>query len=163
MTRIKNNFDLLVEDLYQAQQRARRVDKTAPAGKVARSRPTNLGKSRIVDWNAALLKAQADGTLKTVAVKLGTKKPAKPAALPNMNDASVPTALRHQALKQAIVAHASANDNLNSPISEPMLNRVLKMAKAGQLTNDQARRTVEYHSKGLALPTDVMRAIASNS
>jgi hypothetical protein len=42
-----------------------------------------------------------------------------------------------------------------------MLHRVLQMAKAGRLTDDQARRTVEHHSKGLALPTDVMRAISS--
>ncbi|REG61555.1 hypothetical protein B0G80_4408 [Paraburkholderia sp. BL6669N2] len=90
------------------------------------------------------------------------KKPAKAAALPDANDASTPATSRHEMLKQTIVAHAAAHDDLNSAISEQMLNRVLKMAKAGQLTNDQARRTVEYHSKGLALPTDVMRAIASN-
>ena len=90
------------------------------------------------------------------------KRSVKPAALPDTDDVPEPTVLRHEALKQAIVAHAAAHDNLNSPISEAMLNRVLKMAKAGQLTNDQARRTVEYHSKGLALPSDVMRAIGGN-
>ncbi|MFM0060619.1 hypothetical protein PQR64_33850 [Paraburkholderia phytofirmans] len=89
------------------------------------------------------------------------KRPMNPAALRDMNDASVPTALRNEALKQAIVAHAATHDNLNSPISGPMLHRVLQMAKAGRLTDDQARRTVEHHSKGLALPTDVMRAISS--
>jgi hypothetical protein len=84
------------------------------------------------------------------------------AALPDADDAGVPAVLRHELLKRAIVAHAVANDTLNSPISELMLHRVLRMAKAGQLTDDQARRTVEYHSKGLALPSDVMRAVASN-
>lgn len=89
------------------------------------------------------------------------KKPAKPAALPDTDSVPVPAKLRHEVLKQAIVEHAAAHDNLNSPISEQMLNCVLKMAKVGQLTDDQARRTVEHHSKGLALPTDVMRAVAS--
>jgi hypothetical protein len=86
----------------------------------------------------------------------------KPAALPEVDDASTPATLRHEALKHAIVQHAVANENPNSPISEAMLNRVLKMAKAGHLSNDQARRTVECHSKGLALPTDVMHAIGGN-
>jgi hypothetical protein len=86
----------------------------------------------------------------------------KPATLPDVDGASTPATLRHEALKHAIVQHAVANENPNSPISEAMLNRVLKMAKAGHLTNDQARRTVEYHSKGLALPTDVMHAIGGN-
>lgn len=89
------------------------------------------------------------------------KKPAKPAALPDTKNIPVPSTLRHEMLKQAIVQHAAAHDNLNSPISEPMLHRVLQMAKAGRLTDDQARRTVEHHSKRLALPSDVMRAISS--
>lgn len=76
-----------------------------------------------------------------------------------IENAGVPTVLRHEHWKRAIVRHAAAHDDLDSPISEAMLNRVLKMQRAGQLTSDQARRTVEYHSKGLALPSDVMHAI----
>jgi hypothetical protein len=74
----------------------------------------------------------------------------------------VPTVLRHEHLKRAIVLHAAAHDDLDSPICEAMLNRVLKMQKAGKLTSDQPRRTVEYHSKGLALPSDVIHAIGGN-
>jgi hypothetical protein len=133
----------------------RRVDKTSAAGKKVRATPSGLAKS--LSLPELLVKAGIDAKVKPFT----GKKPAKTAALPDMDDASVPATLRHEVLKQAIVAHAAAHDNLNSPISEPMLHRVLQMAKAGRLTDDQARRTVEYHSKGLALPSDVMRAISS--
>ncbi|MDR6504070.1 hypothetical protein J2785_007264 [Burkholderia ambifaria] len=159
----RSNFSKLLDELdamphpitgeYSPIKR-RNVDKTSAAGKVVRARST-LAKS-LPDL---MLKAGID----TTKLKPFTrKKAAKPAALPDTEDVPMPAKLRHEMLKQAIVEHAAAHDNLNSPISEPMLNRVLSMAKTGQLSNDQARRTVEHHSKGLALPTDVMRAIASN-
>ena len=146
MARI-NQFEALLDDLHREA-----VAKGYVGKKAAQSAPTKT-----------IREVMAKAGLDADKVKPFTgKKPAKPAALPNADDAPEPAKLRHEALKQAIVAHAASHDDLNSPISEPMLNRVLKMAKAGQLTNDQARRTVEYHSKGLALPTDVMRAIGGN-
>ncbi|WP_433704448.1 hypothetical protein [Paraburkholderia sacchari] len=144
MARI-NQFEALCDDLHRLAVAKGYADK-------------KVGQSTIKK-PLTVREVMAKAGLDADAVKPFTgKKPIKPADLP---DPPEPTILRHEALKQAIVAHAAAHDNLNSPISEQMLNRVLKMAKAGRLTNDQARRTVEYHSKGLALPTDVMRAVAS--
>ncbi|MFM0385867.1 hypothetical protein [Paraburkholderia dipogonis] len=130
----------------------RNSDKTSVAGKVVRARSPLAKSAPATSLQDVLAKAQAAGA----AAKIMASK------LANADDAPEPATLRHEALKQAIVAHAVAHDDLNSPISEQMLNRVLKMAKAGHISDDQARRTVEHHSKGLALPTDVMRAIASN-
>lgn len=145
MARI-NQFEALCDDLYRES-----VAKGYSAKKPGQS---TLTKSMTV--REVMAKAGLDADK----VKPFTgKRPIEPASLP---DPPEPAILRHEALKHAIVAHAAAHDNLNSPISEAMLNRVLNMAKAGQLTNDQARRTVEYHSKGLALPSDVMRAIGGN-
>ncbi|SOE59178.1 hypothetical protein SAMN05414139_01487 [Burkholderia sp. D7] len=150
-------------------------DSFEPVRKVVRK--TSLTKSQTVQ--EAMLKAGIDPeklkpftgkppVMREKGATVGTKalvkgrQAVKAAPLPDAGDVGVPAALRHEHLKRAIVAHAAAHDDFNSPISEPMLNRVLKMAKAGQLTDDQARRTVEYHSKGLSLPTDVMHAIGGN-
>lgn len=125
------------------------IDRTSKPGKTARA-------STLVDLDRMMAKAQA--AVGKVLVKGKTAMTDKPvAAAPKEH-----VALRHEALKHAIVQHAVANENPNSPISEAMLNRVLKMAKAGHLSDDQARRTVACHSKGLSLPTDVMHAIGGN-
>jgi hypothetical protein len=153
MARINNDFELLCDELHRASVASRRVDKTSAAGKASRARPAPLRKSAPApSLRDVLAKAQAAN----FAGKVAVSKIPKPAGMPNVGDTPEPAILRHEALKQA-----AAHDDLNSPISEQMLHRVLKMAKAGQLRDEQARRTVEHHSKGLALPTDVMHAVAS--
>jgi len=164
-----NQFEELVNDLHrEAVKKGMAVKKGV--------RKSTLTKSQTVQ--EAMLKAGLNpGELKPFTGKppvmrekgatVGTKvlvkgREAKKAPLPDIEDAGVPAVLRHEHLKRAIVAHAAAHEDPNGPISEAMLNRVLKRAKAGQLSDDQARRTVEHHSKGLALPTDVMRAIGGN-
>jgi hypothetical protein len=168
MASIKLKYGQLLKDLQ-----AFGSDSFEPVRKVVRK--STLTKSQTVQ--EAMLKAGLDPeklkpfTGKTTIrektnvgdkVLVKGKQAVKAAPLPDIEDAGVPAVLRHEHLKRAIVAHAAAHEDPNGPISEAVLNRVLKRAKAGQLSDDQARRTVEHHSKGLALPTDVIRAIGGN-
>lgn len=169
MARTKLKHSQLLSDVHSFGS-----DSFAPVRKVVRK--TSLTKSQTVQ--EAMLKPGMDPdklkpftgkppVMREKGAAVGTKvlvkgrQAVKAAPLPDAGDVPVSAALRHEHLKRAIVAHAAAHDDFNSPISEPMLNRVLSLAKSGRLSDDQARRTVEHHSKGLALPTDVMRAVAS--
>ncbi|WP_146014344.1 hypothetical protein [Paraburkholderia rhynchosiae] len=144
--------------------RGRRVDKTSPAGKAVRVRPATLGKSRIVDWNTALLKAQADGSLKTVAVKLGKKKVVKPAKTAPVDrpEPREHTALRVARLIGEMKQHAQGRD-LNGPVTPDQLAACQALARAGEMTPDEVADVEKALSDQRALPLYLIKKLGSGN
>ncbi len=144
--------------------RGRRVDKTSPAGKVIRARPATLGKSRIVDWNTALLKAQANGSVKTVAAKLGEKKFIKPAKTAPVDRAEPRehTALRGERLIGEIKQQAQGRD-LNGPVSEDQLKAFHALARAGEMSQEDVEAVEKALSDKRALPLYLIKKVGSGN
>lgn len=168
------NFSKLLDELdamphpvtgqYEPIRAARRVDKTSPAGKVVRARPTTPGKSRIVDWNTALLKAQADGSMKTVAVKLDKKKVVKPAkTAPAANaEPREHVALRVGALMADLKRHAQGAE-LNGNVTEKQLLACRALARQGELTEEDVAAVQSALDDGRALPLWVLKKLGSGN